>query len=118
MMKIKNPAISIIIANYNFAKYIGDALESVRVQSFRDWECIVIDDGSTDNSVKIIKQFCKRDKRFRLIQNTITPVYRRHETPVWTRHVAIISRFWILTIVLLTMRWKCCIISHAQRAQI
>ena len=69
MMKIKNPAISIIIANYNFAKYIGDALESVRVQSFRDWECIVIDDGSTDNSVKIIKQFCKRDKRFHLIQN-------------------------------------------------
>lgn len=67
-MKNRTPTVSIIIANYNFAKYIGDALESVRVQSFRDWECIVIDDGSTDDSVKIIKRFCRRDARFRLIQ--------------------------------------------------
>ncbi len=67
-MKPRNPVVSIIIANYNFAKYIGDALESVRTQSFRDWECIVIDDGSTDDSVKIIRRFCRRDARFHLIQ--------------------------------------------------
>lgn len=69
-MKNRTPTVSIIIANYNFAKYIGDALESVRVQSFRDWECIIIDDGSTDDSVKIIKRFCRRDARFRLIQKS------------------------------------------------
>ncbi|HBP26725.1 MAG TPA: glycosyltransferase family 2 protein, partial [Alphaproteobacteria bacterium] len=67
-MKNRTPTVSIIIANYNFAKYIGDALESVHAQSFRDWECIVIDDGSTDDSAQIIKRFCRRDARFRLIQ--------------------------------------------------
>ncbi len=63
------PTVSIIIANYNYAKYIGDALESVLAQTFHDWECIVIDDGSTDDSVKIIKQYVARDARFRLIKN-------------------------------------------------
>lgn len=69
-MMHSKPEISIIICNYNYARYIGDALESVRNQTFSNWECIVIDDGSTDDSVAIIKSFIKRDKRFRLIQNS------------------------------------------------
>ena len=61
-------SVSIIICNYNYEKYIGDALESVLHQTIPDWECIVIDDGSTDNSVDIIKSYVERDSRFRLIQ--------------------------------------------------
>ncbi len=63
------PTVSIIIANYNYAKFIADALESLLAQTMREWECIVVDDGSTDDSVDIIKKYVARDSRFRLIQN-------------------------------------------------
>ncbi len=68
MKKDVQPDISIIISNYNYARYIADALESVSCQTLQNWECIVVDDGSTDDSVKIIKQYVKKDKRFKLIQ--------------------------------------------------
>ncbi len=55
-----NPKVSIIIPNYNYGKFIAQALESVLRQSFRDYEVIVIDDGSTDNSCEIIEQYSER----------------------------------------------------------
>ena len=61
--------ISIIIPVYNGANYISDALSSVADQTFTDWECIVTDDASTDNSVEIINDFITRDKRFKLIKH-------------------------------------------------
>lgn len=62
------PEVSIIIPNHNYARYIGDALKSVSAQTMQDWECIVIDDASTDNSVEIIQQHIKSDPRFKLIR--------------------------------------------------
>jgi len=61
-------SVSIIIANYNNSKYINDCLKSVSMLSFDNWEAIVIDDGSTDNSCEIITSFTKRDSRFSLIK--------------------------------------------------
>ncbi|MDR1528496.1 MAG: glycosyltransferase family 2 protein [Puniceicoccales bacterium] len=63
----KNPKISIIIANFNNAPYLTDTLESIRLQTFTDWEALVVDDGSTDSSTEIIDDFCKSDGRFRAI---------------------------------------------------
>lgn len=62
------PAVSIIVCNHNYAQYIGDALESIRCQSLQDWECIIVDDHSTDDSMKIISRYVARDKRFRAIR--------------------------------------------------
>lgn len=59
------PKISIIMPNYNGARHLRDALDSVLAQTFSDWECIVIDDGSTDSSIDIIKEY--KDSRFVLI---------------------------------------------------
>ncbi|WP_298521770.1 glycosyltransferase family 2 protein [uncultured Methanobrevibacter sp.] len=53
---MSNAKISVIIPVYNCAKYIGKTLESVINQDFRDFEIIVIDDGSTDNSLKVINE--------------------------------------------------------------
>ncbi len=64
----KNIDISIIVANYNYASFLPDALNSVLAQTIDNWECIIIDDGSTDNSVEIIKKYLKKDSRFQLIQ--------------------------------------------------
>lgn len=58
------PKISIIVANYNNDIYLDDCLRSVATQSFADFECIVVDDGSTDGSRDIINRWARRDKRF------------------------------------------------------
>ena len=60
------PKVSIITASYNYAQYIRDAIESVIGQTFQDWEMLIIDDGSTDNSAEIIDEYIKKDNRIRL----------------------------------------------------
>ena len=57
------PKISIIIAIYNAAGYIKNALLSIENQDFKDVEIIMVDDGSKDNSVNLIKNFMKKDPR-------------------------------------------------------
>lgn len=57
------PLVSVIISTYNRSKYIGSSIESVLAQSFRDWELIIINDGSTDNTKEIVNTF--EDERIR-----------------------------------------------------
>ena len=59
--------ISVIITSYNYSQYIKDTIQSVIDQTYNDWELIIIDDCSKDNSVDIIKTF--NDKRIKLIIN-------------------------------------------------
>jgi len=60
--------VSVIIPCYNQAVYLPDALESVRRQSYRDWECLIINDGSTDNTADIASYYQDMDRRFSHIQ--------------------------------------------------
>lgn len=59
--------ISIIVPVYNAQKYITKCLESIVTQNFKDIEIIIVNDGSTDNSLKIINFFAKRDSRIKVI---------------------------------------------------
>ena len=59
-----SPVISIIVPVYNYGQFLGDCLNSVLVQDFEDWECIVIDDGSTDNTALVIQEFVQKTSRF------------------------------------------------------
>ena len=52
---------------YNVRKYIGPCLRSLKEQSFRDWECIVVDDGSTDGCAEFLDERCGSDRRFKVI---------------------------------------------------
>ena len=61
--------ISIITASYNYAQYIEQAINSIIRQSYQDWELIIVDDGSCDNSLKIIKSYCQKDGRIKLFQH-------------------------------------------------
>ncbi|MDR2554038.1 MAG: glycosyltransferase [Fibromonadaceae bacterium] len=56
--------ISIVIPAYNMEKYIEECLNSILNQTFQDWECIIVNDGSTDNTLAIIENFVAKDKRF------------------------------------------------------
>ncbi len=53
----KSPLLTIVIPNYNYARYIGDAIESVLAQSCNDYELIVVDGGSNDMSIDVIKKY-------------------------------------------------------------
>ncbi|MFT7086869.1 MAG: glycosyltransferase involved in cell wall biosynthesis [Rickettsiales bacterium] len=61
------PKISVCIASYNHAKYLKDTIQSVLNQSFQDFEIIISDDFSTDNSIEIIKNF--KSSKIKLIEN-------------------------------------------------
>lgn len=60
--------ISIVTPSYNSSQFIAETIMSVLRQSFDDWELIIVDDCSTDNSVELIQDFVKQDSRIRLIQ--------------------------------------------------
>lgn len=57
--------ISVIMPCYNQAQYLSEALESVMNQTYPHWECIIIDDGSTDGTKDIASDYCKKDNRIK-----------------------------------------------------
>lgn len=61
--------LSVTIATYNVEQYISECLDSILNQTFNDFELICIDDGSTDDTIQIINEYVKKDKRIRLIAN-------------------------------------------------
>jgi glycosyltransferase involved in cell wall biosynthesis len=65
---------SVLMANYNNSKYIAEAINSILNQTFKDWELVIVNDCSTDNSLNIIKPYLK-DERIRLIKNKVNLCY-------------------------------------------
>lgn len=63
----KDPKITIIVPVYNVGTYLEQCLNSIVVQNFQEWECIIIDDGSTDNSTEICDRFALNNNRFKVI---------------------------------------------------
>ena len=60
------PLISVVISAYNAEQFLDETLESVLSQTYENWECIIVNDGSTDNTESIAKKWCEKDSRFRL----------------------------------------------------
>ena len=63
----ETPLISIIVPVYKVEKYLKQCLDSIWIQTFDDWECILIDDGSPDNSGSVCDEYAQKDSRFRVI---------------------------------------------------
>lgn len=57
------PLVSVIIPNYNQERYVGETIESVLSQTYRNFELIIVDDGSTDKSLEILREYEKKDDR-------------------------------------------------------
>jgi len=64
------PLVSVIMSVYNAEKYLAQACDSILQQTFQNFEFIIIDDGSKDSSLDIIKEYKKKDKRIIIIKNT------------------------------------------------
>ena len=61
------PLVSVLVANYNYAEYVGQAIESIRKQSYPEWELVICDDGSTDGSAELLAGEAANDSRIRLL---------------------------------------------------
>lgn len=68
-MKTKKPLVSILLPVYNAQAHISETLESILAQKYTDFEIIAVDDNSKDQTLKIIKQYRKSDKRIRVYKN-------------------------------------------------
>lgn len=69
-----NPVISIIVPCYNQAQYLSETLLSVLNQDFQDWECLIINDGSPDNTEEVAKEWVAKDNRFKYLPKPNTGV--------------------------------------------
>jgi len=61
---MNNPKVSIIVPCYNQAQYLSEALQSVLEQTYENWECIIVNDGSPDNTKEVAQEWVKKDSRF------------------------------------------------------
>ena len=66
-----NPQISIIISTFNGEVYLKPAVRSIQNQNFLNIEIIIVDDGSTDKSIEVVKELMKEDKRIKLLVNGV-----------------------------------------------
>lgn len=72
---MKNPSadsqatVTVLMPAYNAQTYIGEALDSLISQSLEDWECVIVNDASTDGTLDIIRRYAERDPRFIILEN-------------------------------------------------
>ncbi|GBU05936.1 glycosyltransferase EpsE [Faecalimonas umbilicata] len=66
---MNNPIISVIMGTYNCADTVKNAIDSVVAQTFEDWEFIICDDCSTDNTYHVLKEIAEGDKRIKIVRN-------------------------------------------------
>ncbi|KDN85097.1 bifunctional glycosyltransferase/CDP-glycerol:glycerophosphate glycerophosphotransferase [Kitasatospora cheerisanensis] len=62
------PRLSVVVPIYNVERYLEECLDSIAAQTFDDFECVMVDDGSKDSSASIAKAYAAKDSRFRLVQ--------------------------------------------------
>jgi glycosyltransferase involved in cell wall biosynthesis len=60
--------VSVIVPTYNYGRFIGETLECLQAQTYENWEGIIIDDGSTDDTAERVSHFMQRDPRFKFLQ--------------------------------------------------
>lgn len=73
------PLVTVITPTFNHEKYISSCIESVIAQTYQDWEMIIVNGGSTDNTGEIIEGYLSKDKRIRLINQENVGVFRLKE---------------------------------------
>ena len=66
---MKDPLVSVIMPAYNAEKYISQSIESVVNQNYQNWELLITDDRSNDNTQQIVEEYCAKDKRIKLFIN-------------------------------------------------
>ncbi|MDN0196697.1 glycosyltransferase family A protein [Streptomyces sp. S.PNR 29] len=79
-----DPAVSVVIPCHDYARYLPEALSSILAQTFRDWEVVIVDDGSTDDTAEVARSLIARhpDRRIRLVQQANAGVSAARNTGI------------------------------------
>jgi glycosyltransferase involved in cell wall biosynthesis len=88
---INNPKVSVCVPTYNGAKYIKICIESVLAQTYSNFEILIVDDNSKDETMEILCDFAKREKRIRIVRNQINLGLVQN----WNRCVELAEGEWI-----------------------
>lgn len=67
--EVRRPMISVVMSTYNRARMVQEALDSIQAQTYEDFEVIVINDGSTDDTATVLEQYARKDSRIRVLTN-------------------------------------------------
>lgn len=70
MNTTEGPRVAVIVPAYNFEHFIAEALDSVIAQTFQQWECVVVDDGSTDGTAAVAERYAAADPRIRCVRQS------------------------------------------------
>ena len=86
MLKLK---VSVIIPTYNRASYLVEAIESALSQTYKDFEIIIVDDGSTDNTREVVERYIKSQVASHRLQDKIKYFYQNNSGPAAARNTGI-----------------------------
>jgi glycosyltransferase involved in cell wall biosynthesis len=78
------PLVTVIVPSFNYARFISQSLDSVLAQTWRNWECVVVDDGSTDDTRAVVMSYAERDARVRYIHQEHRGLSAARNT--WIKH--------------------------------
>lgn len=74
-----DPLVSVVTPVYNGAEFLRECIESVLSQTYRNWEYIIVNNASTDGTLEIAEEYCRRDSRIRVVSNeTLLPIIANH----------------------------------------
>jgi glycosyltransferase involved in cell wall biosynthesis len=62
------PKVTVLTPTYNGAQFIGETVKSIQAQTFKDWEYIIVDDGSTDGTLTILDKMASNDARIKVVR--------------------------------------------------
>lgn len=85
------PKISIIVPIYNVEEYLRESLDSIKAQTFSNWECILVDDGSSDKSPIICDEYSKKDPRFKVVHKSNGGVSSARNAGLASAHAELIG---------------------------
>lgn len=66
--KLTPPLVSVVVPTFNYAHLLPQTLESLEKQTYENWECVVVDDGSTDNTADVVANYASKDSRIRYVK--------------------------------------------------
>ena len=116
---MENPKISIIVPDYNAEKYLQRCIESILAQTFRDFELLLIDDGSKDNSGYICDEYAKMDSRIKVIHKENGGLSDARNVGIQASsgsYIALVDSDDLIAQNFIEELYKCCIKSNAMIA--
>jgi glycosyltransferase involved in cell wall biosynthesis len=87
-----SPAISVLMPVYNGARYLAEAVESILAQTYRDFEFVIVDDGSTDRSPTMLDEYARRDARIKVVRRANTGIVGALNNAIAESKAALIAR--------------------------